>query len=46
MYVIEYFDRNKGKGVTKRFPTHFKAAQAAQRIFKKTGIIVGIEERK
>lgn len=46
MYVIAYFDRKKGKGVERRFPTHFAAAKKAQEIFEKTGIIVGIEERK
>lgn len=46
MWVIAYFDRNKGKGVEKKFPTHYAAAKKAQQIFEKTGIIVGIEERK
>ncbi len=45
MYVITYFDRNKGRGVEKKFPTHAAAMKAASRIFDKLGLVVGIEWR-
>ena len=45
MFTITYFNRSLGRAVTAEYATLAAANAAAEAIFQRTGVIVGIEAR-